>query len=432
MQQPTRLHIATAGGDIEATQPKPALRVAGAQTTIMALRASAWGDRLRANAFSGRIEIQDSDGRWRPLRDRDVSRIYTELQQEEGCQVDRPRLLEALTQLTETGPAHHPVRAWFETLPRWDGVPRAATLFANFGAGSAQRAYWYDAEVPREKYLGVLARNFLATAVARIYEPGWPLAVVPLLVTPNEEKVIDCLRALVPDPSWLSELAALPPDVSFGDAGEELRGRARWIIVIRPSPRGLNRATGFLRLTSDRAPRRQYFDTRIERQSVFVAVRETNDLAVAEAPLLWAVTLGEEPNLAATERDREQLWAEAVALFHGPQAAWALPSNFAKTARLAQAHWHEEDQWLRDALIDWVNESLLALSKQEGSQEGAVISLAFTTHEALSKVWQGHDITKADEMKAAEILRLQLGLVKTRCWRRGAKRAAYLWKVRGQ
>jgi hypothetical protein len=106
-------------------------------------------------------------------------------------------------------------------------------------------------------------------------------------------------------------------------------------------------------------------------------------------------------------------------MFNGERrAAWALPSNFADIARRAQAHWHDDDETLREYLEDFIYRRAKAASKNIPA--GKIASIWFSTAELLRGCYgRFADSPRALEMRVARILEDQiLGVTKTREWGR--------------
>lgn len=69
--------------------------------------------------------------------------------------------------------AYHPIKAYLDSLPEWDGVPRVETLFIDY----------FGAEDSR--YTRAVSRKSMIAAVARIYRPGVKFDCVPILNGPQ-------------------------------------------------------------------------------------------------------------------------------------------------------------------------------------------------------------------------------------------------------
>ena len=69
--------------------------------------------------------------------------------------------------------AYHPIKAYLDSLPEWDGVPRVETLFIDY----------FGAEDSR--YTRAVSKKSMIAAVARIYRPGVKFDCVPILNGPQ-------------------------------------------------------------------------------------------------------------------------------------------------------------------------------------------------------------------------------------------------------
>ena len=93
------------------------------------------------------------------LSDRDVATLRTYLREAYTEFRDKQTIDDYLTTFSENR-SFHPVKEFFRNLPKWDGVPRAKTLFIDYLQAD-------DTDATRE-----FTWNWLVAAVARIFRPG--------------------------------------------------------------------------------------------------------------------------------------------------------------------------------------------------------------------------------------------------------------------
>lgn len=199
---------------------------------------------------------------------------------------------------------------------------------------------------------------------------------------------------------------------------------------VRPYARDVSQLKGFLQLSSDRSAQRRFFGARSLRQCVFIVLRGSHDLAEAgEGRLFWPVII-KQPDVEAIMRDREQLWAEAAALFAGPKVEWRLPCDLERMAKVAGAHCRDGDERLREAIENWF---VKWIRQRLETAEGETMKLSFSTHDVIcgADLWVVVDHPRnyrALEMNVARILSEQIGAERTRNWhRRDGRRGERGW-----
>jgi putative DNA primase/helicase len=196
---------------------------------------------------------------------------------------------------------YHPVREYLKGL-KWDGTPRLKIWLAEYLGAEADPVY-----------LAAVGRKFLISAVARVVIPGCQVDHALVLEGPQDLGKSRTARALAVRPEWFTDDM---PDIHSKDAALQLCGR--WIVelaelaALRRSE--LEGMKAFITRPVDvfRPPygRRT---TGVARQSVFIGT--TNEAYYLRDPTgnrrFWPV-LCSQIDLDALERDRGQLWAEAL------------------------------------------------------------------------------------------------------------------------
>jgi predicted P-loop ATPase len=225
----------------------------------------------------------------------------------------------------------HPVRDMLNSL-QWDGEERIATwLTVYFGVGPSG-------------YVTEIGKNFLISAVARIIAPGCKADAMLILEGPQGIGKSRAARILA-HPHFSDELA----DIGSKDAAMQLAGV--WLIEF--SELGalhrseVTRLKAFLSCTTDRF-RPPYGRRVIEvpRQCVFLGTTNDEEYLKDEtgARRFWPVKV-RRIDLAALERDRDQLWAEAVELYKQGTQWWINSSDLAAAAKSEQDKRYIADPW---------------------------------------------------------------------------------------
>ncbi|QYZ68888.1 virulence-associated E family protein [Neotabrizicola shimadae] len=271
----------------------------------------------------------------RPLRDADITAAVRWFNRAGHPNAPRAAVADALAFVA----GEHmlsPIRDYLEGL-QWDGKPRVAD--------------WL------ERYCGVAPANFarkvgqawLVSAVARALQPGCKADCVLVLEGPQGAGKSSALRILAGE-AWFHDGLA---DLHSKDASLALRGK--WVIEL-PELAAMRRtdieaAKAFLSRTEERY-RPPYAHTEVvePRRCVFAATTNRVDYLNDETGgrRFWPVKVGK-TSLADLAADRDQIWAEAVALFRSG-TIWWLDRVDEEEAALTVASRASDDPWTADVL----------------------------------------------------------------------------------
>jgi hypothetical protein len=310
--------------------------------------------------------------------------------------------------------AYHPVRDYLDSL-RWDGIDRIGRLFQHyFNAEMPDDAGEHDRHVA---YLEHISIGFMVGAVARVMDPGCKHDHVPVVVGRDQGLLkSSAIRALCHDPAWFTD--NIPSDLADRDTKESLAGK--WIIELAEIPhvrKETERLKAFLSSQVDRY-RAAYGRVTQDhpRQSAFIGT--SNDLEFADVTgnrRFWPFVSAGLIDLDGIVRDRDQLWAEAVALYR-QGVRWWLPPNIEQIARERQDAFVESDLW--DGVIaEWLHQHPGPFTMED----------LFARDTGIKPFRDTVDTQRADEMRAARCL-VRLGWHKSRCTLKG-KRAVW-WRLK--
>lgn len=235
----------------------------------------------------------------------------------------------------------HPVRDYLRSL-RWDGRPRLRQWLTTYlGA-------------PANAYTEAVGQCFMVGAVARILKPGCKQDTILVLEGPQGIGKSSAIRILF-DPWYCDHL----PELGSKDSFLQLHGS--WCIELAELD-ALNRAEvsrikAFLSSQVDKF-RLPYGRRPVERprQTVFVGTTNRDDWNRDEtgARRYWPIRCGG-IDLDALARDRDQLWAEAVALYDAGAKWWLSGADSAviEQAVEEQAARYDSDPW-EPLIASWV------------------------------------------------------------------------------
>jgi predicted P-loop ATPase len=316
----------------------------------------AWRLAIRFNRFTQQIEVCDpfpptigqSIDAYRPLRDPiDILEAMMAVQEEGFSKAGKTTVTDVVVVVAEHR-AYHPVQEWLRGL-KWDGTERINRLFLDYFPGELPPKSDPQARDDITRYFEKVGECFTVGAVARILKPGCKVDCLPCLVSPQGWDKSKGLAALVPTPAWFTD--DLSTNIVDRDAKESLTGK--WIIELSEFPhirRDIDRTKAFFSRQFDRY-RRAYGRLNADhpRQCVFIA--STNELEFIDITgnrRVWPAPLARPVDIVAIERDRAQLWAEAVH-WYDLGFVWWLPPGIEAIASEMQDAFVEADEW--DGLI---------------------------------------------------------------------------------
>lgn len=279
------------------------------------------------------FELEQVDGPWepRPLTDTDVVQA-TLWMQKAGLVEANPLIVGQALDLRAKQLSYHPVRDWLNGLV-WDGVPRLDNWLSTYCGAT---------DTPYERGVGRLC---LLSIVARVMQPGCKCDYMVILEGPQglgKSTICSILGG-----KWFTD--NLPDNLESKDTAVHLRGK---LVVEFGELHQLGKAEvtqlkKFLTKTTEKyRPPYGKLEVVEPRQCVFFGT--TNEEEYLRDPTgdrrFWPVVT-KQCNIAEFERDRDQLFAEALVAYRAGEQWW--PSwEFEQTyIKEQQDDRYETDPW---------------------------------------------------------------------------------------
>jgi len=275
----------------------------------------------------------------RKLRDSDIINAQAWLQVAGIPNVGKEAVHDALTHVAMAN-SYHPVREYLRTV-EWDQINRLDYLLSSyFGAAD-------------DEYTRAISRMWMIQAVRRVFEPGCQADYAIILESRQGTGKSTGLRALAGD--WFGD--NIPPDLGSKDAKQYLSGL--WIVELTElaslNKTDIEQVKSFITTPVDQY-RPPYGKRRedVPRQCVFAGTTNQGEYLndSTGSRRFWPVACGA-VDVASIQRDRDQLWAEAVAAYQSAEEPWPSPELEQRVLRPAQDERYAEDAWapaIRDTL----------------------------------------------------------------------------------
>ncbi|MGC9272165.1 VapE domain-containing protein, partial [Acidiphilium sp.] len=313
----------------------------------------------------------------RPVLDNDET-VLLELLQRAGLENMTISTVHAAINARAVERSYHPVKDYLDGL-RWDGKPRLRTWVSEY-LGTLPTSY-HEA----------VGSMFLIAMVARIYRPGCKMDYVPILEGVQGAWKSTACKILAGEEYFGDHI----PAIETKDAMQYLRGK--WLVELAElsatSKADAEALKSFITRSVEKYRpsygRREVVEPR---QCVFIGTTNKAEYLRDEtgARRFWPISVGK-IDLDALARDRDQLFAEAVARYRAGEGWWPSPDFEREHITREQESRQEHDAWeapvmtyiaglSRTTILDVAHEAIHLETQKTGLPEqrriGAILHMA--------------------------------------------------------
>jgi hypothetical protein len=289
-----------------------------------------------------------------PVADADVLAVQEEIQRAGIRRIAKTTVQDGIM-LRATQERYHPVKQYLESI-RWDGKPRVDSWLSYYLGAEPSESLDEPTKQRKRCYISRIGRLFLIAMIARIMQPGCKADYMMIFEGPQGVLKSSVCRILAGE-DWFSDSL---PDLSHGDAVRvSMHLRGKWLIEIAEmssfNAAASHRLKEFLTQTAEQyTPKYGHNEVNEPRQCLFIGSTNEGTYLRDETGgrRFWPVLLGT-IDLEALQHDRDQLLAEAFALYTAGQPWW--PDREFEAAFMApeQAARYEDDPW-HELINQWV------------------------------------------------------------------------------
>ncbi len=334
------------GGEVLPPQPLPAFVRDGngrieptiPNYIVACSRPDITGLEIAFDEASHSVMVRASAGEaWRPIGDVDITNVRASMERRGFKPTGKEGVRDAIDAWADAN-RFDSFKDWLRSLA-WDGVPRIETFLSDY-LGTEDRAY-----------TRAVARYWWTALAGRLLEPGLQCDMAPILHGLQGEGKTQFLKAMLPTADAYVEinlsddddkLARLMRGKLLGEIAE-LRGlRSRDADSIK---------AWVTRQWEEWVPKYKEHRTRYARRLVFAGT--TNDDEFLDDPTgerRWLPFACTRVDIERVAQTREQLWAEARALFETEGLQWRAARDLAKAEH---AQWKVRDAW-HSTIAQWI------------------------------------------------------------------------------
>lgn len=324
---------------------------------------NAVGRRLAYDTFDATVKVlPEGETEWRPITDNDTQWIRSLLETNVFGAAPNIEDTRAAISMAADKNRMDSMIDWIEALPEWDGKARVSRFLTDY-LGAANSAY------------NRAVSAYLWTALAgRILDPGCQADMVPVLVGAQGIGKSSAVRALVANPT--AHYCSINLHATHdADQSRLLRGK---VVGEIGELRGLSTRDAesikdwVTRRQEEWTPKFKEHNVVYLRRCVFIGTtNEERFLTDPTGNRRWLPVKVTQADIAAIERDRDQLWAEAALIFRDVGVQW---QEAERLGRNEHRHYMAVDEW-SEAIGAYLHETGKKMSVREIAAEVLRIDL---------------------------------------------------------
>lgn len=324
-------------------------RALGTLVNVHLILGNAFGPALfKFNQFSKLDEIWQATP-WgaevgTEFQERDIQKIKLWMANNFGFQAHDSDIWSALINIADQN-AYHPIKEYLSLLPPHDGVARLDFFLEKYLRGEAPT-----------KYMRAVSRKTIVAMVARVFEPGIKFDTMLVLEGVQGLRKSTAIEVLTSKP-WFTDVNL---NLRHKDSIADMAGK--WVLeqgeMNVMSNHEVAELKQFLSRSTDRMrPSYGRKSQDYPRQSVFIGTTN-EDIYLKDTSgsrRFWPIRVMGECDVAAIKRDRDQLFAEALAFYRAGEPIWI---SDAETNHLAlkQQEERETSDELISVIEDWLED----------------------------------------------------------------------------
>lgn len=320
---------AAAGGLIAAT-------VANVESALLSDES---GIKIALDTFKEQLVIGDA-GNWRAFEDEDYGYLRAALERR-GFKPVPAEVMKTTVGMVARKNKFDSAMQWAESLV-WDGTPRVTMALSRY-YGVSDTVY------------SRASSEYLFTGLAgRCLQPGCKADMAIILVGVQGARKTTAVSVLAPDIDAFTGVDLAHRDDNLA---RQLRGK---LVVELAEMRGLSQGKALegirdwlSRRIEEWTPKYKEFSTKFKRRCICIGT--ANDVELLDDPdgeRRWLPHVAGRADVEALERDRDQLWAEGVAMWRAGGIRWQ------EAEQLAKEEHHKfkvHDEW-REAVVRWLRD----------------------------------------------------------------------------